>query len=334
MAELTGIKKAAILMIALGSETSSKIMKQLPESMIQQVSYEIANTDYVSPEERDQVMNDFVNTAQARQYVLDGGIDYARNLLNQALGPQRAKEVIDILNQIQLRERPFDIARKADEKQLLNLLLDEQPQTIALILCYLQPDKAASMISELPNELQAEVAERIGSISSTSPWVIKAIEDVMKTKFTSFDEVEAEKVGGVNTLVNILNAASRSTEKNIIDDLEKRQPELGAEVKANLFTFDDISTLEPRDVQKVLRDVSNDVLELALKGASDDIKEFLFQNISSRAADNIREDLEYMGPVRLSSVEEAQQKIVAVIRRLDDAGEIYIGRGDQDAVVK
>ena len=149
-------------MIALGSETSSKIMKQLPESMIQQVSYEIANTDYVSPEERDEVMNEFVNTAQARQYVLDGGIEYARNLLNQALGPQKAKEVIDVLNQIQLRERPFDIARKADEKQLLNLLLEEQPQTIALIMCYLQPDKAASVLAELPTELQAEVAERIG----------------------------------------------------------------------------------------------------------------------------------------------------------------------------
>ena len=181
-------------MIALGSETSSKIMKQLPESMIQQVSYEIANTDYVSPEERDDVMNEFVNTAQARQYVLDGGIEYARNLLNQALGPQKAKEVIDILNQIQLRERPFDIARKADEKQLLNLLLEEQPQTIALIMCYLQPDKAASVLSELPTELQSEVAERIGSISSTSPWVIKAIEQVMKSKFTSFDESETEKV--------------------------------------------------------------------------------------------------------------------------------------------
>ena len=315
-------------MIALGSETSSKIMKQLPESMIQQVSYEIANTDYVSPEERDDVMNEFVNTAQARQYVLDGGIEYARNLLNQALGPQKAKEVIDVLNQIQLRERPFDIARKADEKQLLNLLLEEQPQTIALIMCYLQPDKAASVLAELPTELQAEVAERIGSISSTSPWVIKAIEQVMKSKFTSFDESETEKVGGVNTLVNILNSASRSTEKNIIDDLEKRQPELGAEVKANLFT------LEGRDVQKVLRDVPNDVLELALKGSAEDIREFIFKNLSTRAADNIREDLEYMGPVRLSSVEEAQQKVVAVIRRLDDAGEIYIGRGDQDAVVK
>lgn len=321
-------------MIALGSETSSKIMKQLPESMIQQVSYEIANTDYVSPEERDEVMNEFVNTAQARQYVLDGGIEYARNLLNQALGPQKAKEVIDVLNQIQLRERPFDIARKADEKQLLNLLLEEQPQTIALIMCYLQPDKAASVLAELPTELQAEVAERIGSISSTSPWVIKAIEQVMKSKFTSFDESETEKVGGVNTLVNILNSASRSTEKNIIDDLEKRQPELGAEVKANLFTFDDIITLEGRDVQKVLRDVTNDVLELALKGSAEDIREFIFKNLSTRAADNIREDLEYMGPVRLSSVEEAQQKVVAVIRRLDDAGEIYIGRGDQDAVVK
>ncbi|KIC05393.1 flagellar motor switch protein FliG [Ligilactobacillus ruminis DPC 6832] len=334
MAELSGIKRAAILMIALGSETSSKIMKQLPESMIQQVSYEIANTDYVSPEERDEVMNEFVNTAQARQYVLDGGIEYARNLLNQALGPQKAKEVIDVLNQIQLRERPFDIARKADEKQLLNLLLEEQPQTIALIMCYLQPDKAASVLAELPTELQAEVAERIGSISSTSPWVIKAIEHVMNSKFTSFDESETEKVGGVNTLVNILNSASRSTEKNIIDDLEKRQPELGAEVKANLFTFDDIITLEGRDVQKVLRDVPNDVLELALKGSSEGIKEFIFKNLSTRAADNIREDLEYMGPVRLSSVEEAQQKVVAVIRRLDDAGEIYIGRGEQDAVVK
>lgn len=321
-------------MIALGSETSSKIMKQLPESTIQQVSYEIANTDYVSPEERDEVMNEFVNTAQARQYVLDGGIEYARNLLNQALGPQKAKEVIDVLNQIQLRERPFDIARKADEKQLLNLLLEEQPQTIALIMCYLQPDKAASVLAELPTELQAEVAERIGSISSTSPWVIKAIEHVMKSKFTSFDESETEKVGGVNALVNILNSASRSTEKNIIDDLEKRQPELGAEVKANLFTFDDIITLEGRDVQKVLRDVPNDVLELALKGSAEDIKEFIFKNLSTRAADNIREDLEYMGPVRLSSVEEAQQKVVAVIRRLDDAGEIYIGRGEQDAVVK
>ena len=307
-------------MIALGSETSSKIMKQLPESMIQQVSYEIANTDYVSPEERDDVMNEFVNTAQARQYVLDGGIEYARNLLNQALGPQKAKEVIDVLNQIQLRERPFDIARKADEKQLLNLLLEEQPQTIALIMCYLQPDKAASVLAELPTELQAEVAE--------------PIEQVMKSKFTSFDEAETEKVGGVNTLVNILNSASRSTEKNIIDDLEKRQPELGAEVKANLFTFDDIITLEGRDVQKVLRDVPNDVLELALKGSAEDIREFIFKNLSTRAADNIREDLEYMGPVRLSSVEEAQQKVVAVIRRLDDAGEIYIGRGEQDAVVK
>lgn len=169
---------------------------------------------------------------------------------------------------------------------------------------------------------------------ATSPWVIKAIEQVMKSKFTSFDEAETEKVGGVNTLVNILNSASRSTEKNIIDDLEKRQPELGAEVKANLFTFDDIITLEGRDVQKVLRDVPNDVLELALKGSAEDIREFIFKNLSTRAADNIREDLEYMGPVRLSSVEEAQQKVVAVIRRLDDAGEIYIGRGEQDAVVK
>ncbi|GAJ26313.1 flagellar motor switch protein FliG [Liquorilactobacillus sucicola DSM 21376 = JCM 15457] len=334
MDSIEGIKKAAILLISLGSETSSKIMKLLPESFIQKVSYEIANTDAVSPDQREKVLEEFVNTAAAKQYVLDGGIDYAKNLLNQALGPQKAKEIIDILNQIQLRERPFNIARKADTQQLVNLLVDEHPQTVALIMCYMQPDKAADVLSQFPMDFQVDVAERIGTITSTSPKIVKRIEKVIENKFSNYAENDTENVGGVHTLVDILNSASRSTEKNIISDLDVRQPELASEVKASLFTFEDIITLEKMDVQKVLRDVDNDVLVLALKGTTEDIQNFIFENLSSRAVENLKEELEFMGPTRLSAVEEAQQTIVGVIRKLDEAGEIYIGRGEQDAVIK
>lgn len=331
---MDGIKKAAILMISLGSDTSAKIMKLLPESYIQKISYEIANTDFVSPEERDEVFDEFASTVTAREYVLDGGLDYAKGVLNQALGPQKAKEVIDVLTQIQLRERPFNIARKADIQQLTNLLLNEHPQTVSLILCYMQPDKAASILSQFPSNLQVEIAERIGKISSTSPSIIEKIEKVIENKFSNYVENASETVGGVHTLVEILNSVSRSTEKNILSDLEKRQPELSNEVKASLFTFEDIVGLDNLDVQKVLRDVENNVLVLALKGSSDQIKDFIFSNLSSRAVENLKEELQFMGPTRLSAIEEAQHAVVAVIRRLDEAGEIYIGRGDQDAVVK
>lgn len=334
MESMEGIKKAAILMISLGSDTSAKIMKLLPDSYIQKISYEIANTDFVSPEERNDVLGEFVNTATAREYVLDGGLDYAKGLLNQALGPQKAKEVIDLLTQIQLRERPFNIARKADVQQLTNLLLNEHPQTVSLILCYMKPDKSANILSQFPNHLQVEIAERIGKISSTSPTIIERIEKVIENKFSNYVENASENVGGVHTLVEILNSVSRSTEKNILSDLEKRQPELSNEVKASLFTFEDIIGLDNLDVQKVLREVENNVLVLALKGSSDQIKEFVFSNLSSRAVDNLKEELQFMGPTRLSAIEEAQHEVVAIIRRLDEAGEIYIGRGDQDAVIK
>ncbi|MGY3746462.1 flagellar motor switch protein FliG [Vagococcus salmoninarum] len=333
MENVDGTKKAALLLISLGSETSSQIMKLLPEKYIQKVSYEIANIDFVHPEEREEVINEFIQMSSARKNVIDGGIDYAVDLLNKALGAQKAKEVIAVLNQIQLRERPFNIARKADTQQLTNLLLGEHPQTVALILCYMQPDKAAQILAQFPDHAQAEIAEKIGTISSTSPIVIEKIEKVIENKFSNFVENDTENVGGVNTLVEILNSVGRSTEKNIISDLEKRQPELSEEVKANLFTFEDIVGLQKADAQKVLRDVQHDVLVLALKGASETIKDFIYSNQSSRSVEMLKEDLQFLGPARLSAVEEAQQTIVAVIRRLDEEGEIYIGRGDQDAVI-
>ncbi|WP_035051361.1 flagellar motor switch protein FliG [Carnobacterium pleistocenium] len=333
MSEVDGLKKAAILLISLGSETSAKIMKNLPDRYIQKVSYEIANIDQVNPEERDSVINEFIEMSQAREYMIEGGIDYAKNLLNKAIGPQRAKEIIDMLNQIQLRERPFNIARKADPQQLINLLLNEQPQTVALILCYMQPEKAAVILSEFPIEMQSQIAERIGTITSTSPAIIEKIEKVIENKFFTYIENDLESVGGVRTLVEILNSVGRSTEKNIISVLEKRQPELAEEIKASLFTFEDIITLEKGDVQKVLRDVNNDDLALALKGVSDEIKSFIYTNLSIRAVETLKEDLQFMGPIRLSAVEEAQQRIVTVIRRLDEKGEIYLRRGDQDSII-
>ena len=333
MSDIAGVKKAAILLISLGTEISAEIMKQLPESYIQKVSYEIANIDYVNPDEVDEIVTEFLEMAQAREHVIDGGVDYARNLLNTALGAQRAKEVIDMLNQIQLRERPFDIARKADPQQLTNLLLQEQPQTVALILCYMQPDKAGMILSQFSLEKQSEIAERIGRITRTTPAVIEKIEKVIEAKFWNFINNETESVGGVNTLVEILNSVGRSTEKNIINMLEEKQPELADEIKANLFTFEDIVSLEREDVQKVLREVNNDQLALALKGVSEEIKKFIFQNLSSRAVETLQEELQFMGPARLSAVEEAQQKVVSVIRRLDDVGEIYLRRGEQDAII-
>lgn len=331
--KILGVRKAAILLIALGPETSSQILKLLPDHLIQKVTYEIANIDYVEPEERDSVLKEFTEMASARQYVLDGGIDYAKDLLNKALGTQRAKEVIDMLNQIQQRERPFAIARKADPQQLTNLLKNEHPQTIALIMCYMQPEKAAMVLSEFPIELQSEIAERIGTINRTSPAVIKKIEKIVENKFSGIVEGETETVGGLKSLVDILNSVDRSTEKNIINVLEDRQPELAEEVKSNLFIFEDIINLDKTSIQRILREVENEDLVLSLKGASEEVAKVVFSNMSSRASEMIQEDIKFMGPVRLSTVEEAQQKIVGIIRRLDEAGEIILGRGDQDSVV-
>lgn len=333
MVEMSGVRKAALLLISLGAETSAEILRHLPDGMIQKVSYEIANIDFVNPADRETILDEFIEMSQARQYVIDGGVDYAREVLNRALGAQRAKEVIDMLTQIQLRERPFNIARKADPMQLKNLLLNEQPQTVALILCYMQPDKAALILAQFPLELQTEIAERIGTITRTSPKVIEKIEKVIENKFSSYVENETETVGGVNTLVEILNSVGRGTEKNILHALDDRHPDLADEVRANLFTFEDITTLQNADVQKVLRLVDNDDLMLALKGVADEIRNYIFSNMSQRAVETMKEDMQFMGPARLSAVEEAQQKIVGVIRTLDESGEIYLRRGEQDAVI-
>lgn len=331
--KLTGVQKAAILFITLGPDASSGILKKLPEADIQKITYEIANITSVTSEQREEILSEFLQINKARDYILEGGMEYAKQLLSKALGTQRAGEILEKVSEATAQYRPFSIARKADARQLLNVITSEQPQTIALILCYLQPDKAAQVMAELPEDTQSEVAYRIATMNNTSPMVIKEIEGVLESKLSSVVRTEMTTLGGVETIVNILNQVDRTTEKNITEGLEREDAELADKVKSSMFVFEDIISLDDVSIQRILREVEASELALALKGCSDDVANCIYKNQSKRAAASLKEDMEFLGPVRLMDVEKAQQKIVSVIRRLDDANEIIISRGGEDAII-
>jgi flagellar motor switch protein FliG len=331
--KLSGVQKAAILFITLGPDAASGIIKKLPESEIQKITYEIANITSVRSEQKDEILAEFIQINKAKDFILEGGMDYARTLLGKALGVQRAKEIMDKVSEATQQYRPFSIARKADAHQLLNIISNEHPQTIALVLCYLQPDKAAQIISSLPEDVQSEVALRIASMSNTSPAVVKEIEKVLDTKLSNVVRSDMTVLGGIETLVDILNQVDRTTEKNITEGLEKENAELAEKIKESMFVFEDIITLDDVSIQRVLREVETKELALALKGCSEEVASAIYRNQSKRAAAALKEDIEFLGPVRLMDVEKAQQKIVAIIRRLDEAGEIVISRGGEDAII-
>ena len=333
VSKLTGIQKAAILFITLGPEASAGILKKLPENEIQKITYEIANITAVSSEQRNDILKEFLEINRARDYIIEGGMDYARVLLSKALGQARANEILSKVSQDTQTYRPFAIARKADAAQILNVISYEQPQTIALILCYLQPDKAAQVLAELPEKIQSEVAYRIATMKSTSPVVIKEIEKVLESKLSSIVRTEMTQLGGIESLVDILNQVDRATEKNITESLEKEDNELAEKVKSSMFVFEDIVTLDDVSIQRILREVDVKELALAIKGCSGSVAESIYRNQSKRAADSLKEDIEFLGPVRLIDVEKAQQKIVSIIRRLEEAGEIIISRGGEDAII-
>ena len=331
--KLTGIQKAAILFITLGPDASSGIIKKLPEKDIQSITYEIANITSVKSEQRQDILNEFMEMNKAKDFLLEGGVDYARSLLSKALGSQRAKEILDKVMEETQRYRPFSIARKAEAHQLLNVIANEHPQTIALIMCYMQSDKAAQIMAELPLELQSEVAFRIATMSSISPMVIKEIEKVLDGKLSSVIRTDSTVVGGIESLVDILNQVDRTTEKNITEGLEREDLELAEKIKESMFVFEDIITLDDVSIQRILRELDAKDLSLALKGCSEEVANAIFRNQSKRAAVALQEDMEFLGPVRLMDVEKAQQKIVGVLRRLDEAGEIVLSRGGEDAII-
>ncbi|KEH88672.1 MULTISPECIES: flagellar motor switch protein FliG [Clostridium] len=331
--KLTGVQKAAILFITLGPDAASGIIKKLPDSDIQKITYEIANISSVKQEQRSDILNEFIEMNKAKDYIIEGGFEYARALLGKALGNQRANEILEKVTEATQQYRPFAIARKADAHQLLNVIANEHPQTIALILCYLQAEKAAQIIGELPEDIQWEVAYRVASMDNTSPMVIKEIEKVLNGKLSSVVRTDMTTIGGVETIVDILNQVDRTTEKNITEGLERQDPELAEKIKQSMFVFEDIITMDDVSIQRVLREVETKDLALALKGCSEEVANCIFRNQSKRAAASLKEDIEFLGPVRLMDVEKSQQQIVSIIRRLEDAGEIIISRGGEDAII-
>lgn len=332
VSDLSGIQKAAILLITLGPEKASEIFKHLKEEEIEQLTLEIANTRSVTPSQKEEVLNEFYEICLAQQYIAEGGIGYAKDLLKKALGEDKAKEVLGKLT-ASLQVRPFEFIRKTDASQILNFIQDEHPQTIALILSYLSPTQASGIISSLTPDKQTDVAKRIAQMDRTSPDVIKEVENILEQKLASLVNQDYTIVGGVDSIVEILNTVDRGTEKYIMENLEIEEPELADEIRKKMFVFEDILMLDDRSIQRVLREIENSELAVALKGANEEVQALIFNNMSTRLAAMIKEDMEFMGPVRLKDVEEAQQKIVNVIRKLEDSAEIIISRGGGDEII-
>ena len=330
--EMDGIQKAAILLITLGPEKAAVVFKHLKEDEIEQLTLEIANTRSVTPAQKEQVLNEFYEVCLARQYIAEGGIGYAKDLLQKALGESKAQEVLGKLT-ASLQVRPFEFIRKTEASQILNFIQDEHPQTIALILSYLSPQQAAGIISSLTPDKQTDVAKRIAMMDRTSPDVIKEVENILEQKLASLVSQDYTIVGGVDSVVEVLNTVDRGTEKHIMENLETEEPELADEIRKKMFVFEDILMLDDRSIQRVLREVENSELAVALKNANEEVQNVIFNNMSTRLVDMIKEDMEYMGPVRLKDVEEAQQKIVNIIRKLEDSAEIVISRGGGDEII-
>jgi len=329
--DLTGKQKVALLVISLGQATSVKLLRLLTEEEIEEITLEIANFKKVDADLQEEILQEFYNLALAQEYIMQGGVDFARDILQGALGDNKAEEIIGRLSSF-LRVTPFDFLKRTDSKQLLTFIANEHPQTIALILCYLEPEDAAPVLGGLPPEVQVDVARRIANMDRTSPEVIREVERVIEQKVSAVMTTEVAQSGGVKNLVEVLNRVDRGTEKAIMENLEDSDPELADEVKRLMFVFEDVRILDDRAIQAVLGQSEKKDLALALKGVSEDVKEKLLKNMSKRAAASLQEDMDFMGPVRLKDVEDAQQRIVNVIRRLEEAGEIIVERGQQQFV--
>ncbi|MFA6849060.1 MAG: flagellar motor switch protein FliG [Selenomonadaceae bacterium] len=330
--EMTNQQKAAILFIAIGPENSAKLFQHLNDEEIEKLTLEIANQKQVTQEQKTQVISEFYQMAMAKNYLSTGGLEYAQNLLEKALGTERAMSIINRLT-TSLQIRPFDFLRKTDPSQLLNFIQNEHPQTIALIMAYLDPEQSATIISSLPAERQAEVAKRIAIMDRTSPDVLRDVERVLEKKLSSLVTQDFTVAGGIKAIVEVLNRVDRGTERTIIETLEVDDPELTEEIKRLMFVFEDIVMLDDRSLQMVLREVDSKDLALALKATPQEVAAKVYKNMSKRAADMLREEIEFMGPVKIRDVEEAQQKVVNVIRVLEDKNEIVISRGKGDEMI-
>jgi len=330
---LTGKQKAAILTIAVGPEAASQIFKNLKDKDIERLSIEVANMKDVPSTVMEAVVEEFYQMIMAQEYISQGGLEYAKNVLEKALGPRKAHELVSKVESA-IHVSGFKLLKDVDPNQLLNFIQHEHPQTISLILANLDSGQTAAILADLPPEIQADVAYRIATMGKISPDLLNDIEGVLENQVESVFGQDLSAAGGAKAVAEILNLATRSTEKTILADLEKRNPELATEIKNLMFVFEDCVLLDDRSVQRVLREVESKDLSMALKVATDEVKDLIFRNMSERAANIIKEELDFMGPVRLKDVEECQMKIVEVIRTLEEEGEIVIsGRGGEEEII-
>jgi flagellar motor switch protein FliG len=328
---MTGREKAAILLITLGAEKSANIFKHMKDDEIESVTLDIANTQRVTPETRDAVLDEFYQICLAQQYISEGGIAYAKSVLIKALGEERAYNVLSKLT-VNLQVRHFDFLNKVDSSQIINIITSEHPQTIALILSYMRPLQAAEIMSNLPSEAQADVARRIAIMEGTSPEIIKSVEKYLEKKVTSLATGDYTQAGGIDALVDILGSVDRTTERHVLETLDIDDVELAEEIRKKMFTFEDIIKLQPSHIQLLMRDVQQSDLVVALKGASDTIKELLLKNVSSRRRLDIEEELDYLPPTKKSDVETAQQAIVAIVRKLQHENKIEIASATDEFI--
>jgi len=329
---LTGKEKAAILLIALGPEASAQVFKHLSDEEIEDLTLQIASMRRIEPEARERVLNEFDGMMQAQEYIEQGGIAYAREVLEAALGKERARVIIERLTAT-LQVRPFDFARKTEPTQILNFIQNEHPQTIALVLAYLKPEQASLVLSALPPERQVDVAKRLATLDRTTPEVLEDIESTLEQRLSAYEVHDYTVAGGIDAAVEILNHVDRSTEKTIMEALEEDDPELAEEIRKRMFVFEDIINLDDRAIQLIIREVESKDLALALKTASEEVSDRIYRNMSKRAATLLKEDIDFMGPVRLRDIDEAQTRIVAVVRRLEEAGDLVISRGGEDELI-
>lgn len=329
---MTGRQKAAVLLVSLGADASAAVFKHLRQEEIDDLTLEIAGIGHIAPDRKAAVVEEFYETAMAQEYISEGGLEYARQVLEKALGDARADEVMDRLSG-SIQVSPFEFLRRTDAAQILGVIANEHPQTVALILAHLPADTAAQVLSSLPDDLQADVAMRIALMDRTAPEVIREIERVLERKLSSVINQDFTSAGGLRSLVDLLNQADRTTERTILETLEEQNPELADEVRRLMFLFEDVVLLDDRSIQQVLREVDTKELAMALKGTPDEVQDAIYRNMSERAALNIKEDLQFMGPVRVKDVEDAQQKVVAVIRRLEEAGTIVVQRGGEEGLI-
>ncbi len=328
---ISGAKKAAILLISIGNEAAAEILKNLPEKLVELLTKEISQLNNFSNDLKRAVLEEFNTMIKGQEYINLGGVDYARAILVRSVGPVKAEAIINRI--VFSKRRPFDSIKKADSGQLLNYIQQEMPQTIAMILSYLPPGKAASILSQLPNDKQAAVTRRIALMKEISPDMVREVERVLERRISALAQEDILVAGGIDAVVEILNVTERSVEKNIIESIEESDPMLAEELKKRMFVFEDIILLDDRSIQKVLTEVDNHDLSRALKTANERVTDKVYSNMSKRAAQMIKEEIEFMGPIRLKEVEEVQQKIVGVIRKLEEQGEVIIARGEQEVFV-